>query len=143
MVTGTSRYQRSFKQQGRVTAIQTCQKMGYRKVISSLLRSENHLRITRLTDTAEKQSDQGLQCLPIRLHLSEGEALSYGEITLFRFWDDYRKCLEYQRKLSQRLRLWYLSHRRPAKAQVSLRIRAVSPEPLLFAYMKYGSRRRI
>ena len=27
--------------------------------------------------------------------------------------------------LSQRMRFWYLSHRRPAKAQVSLRIRAV------------------
>ena len=37
-------------------------------------------------------------------------------------------------------RLWYLSHRRPAKAQASLRIRAVSQEPSLFAHMKYGSR---
>ena len=32
------------------------------------------------------------------------------------------------------MRLWYLSHRRPAKAQASLRIRAVSPEPSLFAH---------
>ena len=38
---------------------------------------------------------------------------------------------------------WYLQHRRPAKAQARLRIRAVSPEPLLFAHIKYGSRRRI
>ena len=38
------------------------------------------------------------------------------------------------------MRLRYLSHRRPAKAQASLRIRAVSPEPSLFAYLKYGSR---
>ena len=30
--------------------------------------------------------------------------------------------------------------RRPAKAQANLRIRAVSPEPSLFAHMKYGSR---
>ena len=45
--------------------------------------------------------------------------------------------------LSQLMRLWYLSHRRPAKAQASLRIRAVSPEPSLFAHIKYGSRRRI
>ena len=37
----------------------------------------------------------------------------------------------------------YLSHRRPAKAQVSLRICAASPEPLLFAHIKYGSRRRV
>ena len=41
------------------------------------------------------------------------------------------------------MRLWYLSHRRPAKAQASLRIRTVSPEPLLFAHIKYGSRRRV
>ena len=45
-------------------------------------------------------------------------------------------------KLSQLMRLWYLSHRRPAKAQAILRIRAVSTEPPLFAHMKYGSRRR-
>ena len=45
-------------------------------------------------------------------------------------------------KLSQLMILWYLSHRRPAKAHSSLRICAVSPEPLLFAHMKYGSRRR-
>ena len=46
-------------------------------------------------------------------------------------------------KMSQLMRLWYLSHRRPAKAQASLRIRAVSPEPSLFAHMKYGNRRRV
>ena len=46
-------------------------------------------------------------------------------------------------KLSQLMRLWYLSHRRPAKAQASLRIRTVSPEPSLFAHMKYGSRRMV
>ena len=41
------------------------------------------------------------------------------------------------------MRLWYFSHRRPAKAQASLRIRAVSPEPSLFAHIKYGSRLRV
>ena len=45
--------------------------------------------------------------------------------------------------LSQLIRLWHLSHRRSAKAQASLRIRAVLPEPSLFANMKYGSRRRV
>ena len=45
--------------------------------------------------------------------------------------------------LSQLMRLWYLSHRRPAKAQVSLRIRTVSPEPSLFAHIKYGSKWRV
>ena len=49
----------------------------------------------------------------------------------------------YGNYLSQLMRLWYLSHRRPAKAQASLRIYAVSPEPSLFAHMKYGSRRRL
>ena len=44
--------------------------------------------------------------------------------------------------MSQLMRFWYLSHRRPAKAKASLRICAVSPEPLLFAHMNY-SRRRI
>ena len=36
-----------------------------------------------------------------------------------------------------------ITYRRPAKAQASLRIRAVSPEPSLFARMKNGSRRRV
>ena len=46
-------------------------------------------------------------------------------------------------QLSQLMRLWYLSHRRPAKAQASLHICTVSPEPSLFTYMKYGSGRRV
>ena len=57
--------------------------------------------------------------------------------------------------MSQLMRLWYLLHRRPVKAQTCLRIRAVStepkirhlaplsPEPSLFAYIKYGSRRGV
>ena len=45
--------------------------------------------------------------------------------------------------MSQLIRLCYLSHRRPAKAQASLCIRTVSPEPSLFAHMKYGSRWRV
>ena len=45
--------------------------------------------------------------------------------------------------LSQLMILWYLSHRRPAKAQASLRIRAVSPELLLFEHMNYGNGRRV
>ena len=48
-----------------------------------------------------------------------------------------------QHHLSQLMRLWYLSHWRTAKAQARLRIRAVSPEPSLFAHIKYGSRRRV
>ena len=35
------------------------------------------------------------------------------------------------------MKLWYLSHRRPAKAQAGLPIRAVSPEPSLFAHINY------
>ena len=40
--------------------------------------------------------------------------------------------------LGQHMRLWYLSHRRQAKAQASLCIRAVSPEPSLFAHISTG-----
>ena len=45
--------------------------------------------------------------------------------------------------MSKLMRLLYLSHRRLAKAPASLRIRAVSPEPSLVAYMKYGCRQRV
>ena len=48
-----------------------------------------------------------------------------------------------EEKMSQLTRLWYLSHRRPANAQASLRICAVSPGPSLFAHMNCGSRRRV
>ena len=37
--------------------------------------------------------------------------------------------------VQKHMRKGYLSHRRPAKAQASLRMSAVSPEPLLFADM--------
>ena len=36
-----------------------------------------------------------------------------------------------------------ITHRRPAKAQASLPIRSVSPEPSLAAHIKYGSRRMV
>ena len=45
--------------------------------------------------------------------------------------------------LSQLMRLWYLSYRRPAKVQASLRACTVSPEPSLFAHIKYGNRRQV
>ena len=45
--------------------------------------------------------------------------------------------------LSQVMRLWYLPHRRPVKAQACLRIHAVSPQPSLFTNIKYGSRRMV
>ena len=35
------------------------------------------------------------------------------------------------------------SHRWPSKAQANLRIHTVSPEPLLSAHMKYGSRQKV
>ena len=34
------------------------------------------------------------------------------------------------------MRLWYLSHKQPARTQTSLRIRAVLPQPSLFAHME-------
>ena len=44
---------------------------------------------------------------------------------------------------SQLMRLCYLSHRRPSKAQASLRIHTASPGPSLFVHIKHGSRRRV
>ena len=52
-------------------------------------------------------------------------------------------CRDKRRYISQLMTLWYLSHRQPAKAQASLCIRAISPEPSLFAHIEYGSRRRV
>ena len=43
---------------------------------------------------------------------------------------------------SHHMRFWCLSHMRPVKAQVPLRIRAVPPEILLLAYMLYRTRRK-
>ena len=67
-----------------------------------------------------------------------------GNNAIMRIWrKPKRHWNEKGGKMSQLMRSWYLSHRRPAKAQASMRIRAVSPEPSLFAHMKYGSRRRV
>ena len=49
----------------------------------------------------------------------------------------------YNTKWSSSWGLLSLSHRRLANAQARLRICAVSPEPSLFAHIKYGSRRRV
>ena len=53
------------------------------------------------------------------------------------------KSNEKQQHKSQHMRFLYLSHRRPATAQASLRIRGISPEPSLFAHMKYGRRQMV
>ena len=52
-------------------------------------------------------------------------------------------CSKKHHEMSKLMRLWNLSYMRPAKAQASLRICAVLLEPLLFAHMKHGSRRRV
>ena len=67
----------------------------------------------------------------------------FAQKMLFYMLCHIKKIGRFLKYLSQPMRLWYLSHRRPAKAQASLRIRAVSPEPSMFAHMKYGSRRRV
>ena len=67
-------------------------------------------------------------------------------VGLFRIANEYPQhtfLCRIMEKLSQPMRLWYLSHRRPAMAQASLRICTVSLEPSLLAHMKYGSRRRV
>ena len=68
-------------------------------------------------------------------------------VHLYEYWFiltmDTRSFFSKHVYLSQLMRLWYLSHRQPTKAQASLHISAVSLEPSLFAHMKYGSRRRV
>ena len=44
------------------------------------------------------------------------------------------------RHMGRAKRIWYLSPMRAAKVQASLRIRAVSPEPLLLAHTSSESR---
>ena len=43
----------------------------------------------------------------------------------------------------QRLRIITVSQKRPAKAQMSLRINTVLPEPTLLAHMQYGNRQKV
>ena len=62
---------------------------------------------------------------------------------LLKLKEDKASCLHTFQYLSQLMWLWYLSHRWPAKAQTSLRICEISPEPSLFAHLKYGSRWRV
>ena len=50
---------------------------------------------------------------------------------------------QFHQHTSQLMRLWYLSHKRPVNGQASLRIHLVSPEPSLFAHIKYGNRWRL
>ena len=80
-----------------------------------------------------------LKCYRCRITLQHRQNLYSDQYTIeaqewMDCWRDY---------LSQLMRLWYLTHRCPAKVQVSLRIHTVSPEPSLFAHMKYGNRERV
>ena len=42
---------------------------------------------TQIRLRLEEPSDQGLHCLPFRLHVLD--TLLYGKATLFKFWDNY------------------------------------------------------
>ena len=64
------------------------------------------------------------------------------DIYVTRYWFSFNSKF-YFLNMSQFMRLWYLSHRWPAKAQASLHIQAVSPKPSLYAHMKYGIRQRV
>ena len=68
--------------------------------------------------------------------------------TVFQSYQDYGR----PNKIKGNVQTWpyepaheimYLSHRRPAMAQASLRIHTVSPEPSLFIHIKYESKRRV
>ena len=52
----------------------------------------------------------------------------------------YGKCNVCHSQMDRVKRIWYLSPMRAAKVQASLRIRAVSPEPSLFAHTSSESR---
>ena len=62
---------------------------------------------------------------------------------LYHIFINGRQYITKGNTISQLMRLWYLSDRRPAKAQASLGIRTVWPEPSLFADIKYGSSRKV
>ena len=52
-------------------------------------------------------------------------------------------CYNSEIIMTQCMRFWYLSHKRAANAQASLRICTDSPEPSLLAHTKYGCRLRL
>ena len=119
-------------------------------ILSTCIRTDRYGQTeqTQIKLLLKEQSDQDRPSLPLHLNLLD---------TIFKFLDNYKKnfmCpifilryLWYSRPntqhMSQLMRLWYLSQRRPVKAQASLCIRAVSPQPSLFAHLKYGSRQRV
>ena len=73
----------------------------------------------------------------VKQNCSEG----FGDFKIIiNFW---QATVDSRDHLSQLMGLWYLSHSRPAKAQASLRIRAVSPESSLFAHIKYANKERV
>ena len=66
------------------------------------------------------------------------------KISMRTFKSEHRLCWSLRRQcnscyMSQLMRLWYLSHRRPAKAQASLRIHPVWSESSLSAWRNLGS----
>ena len=73
----------------------------------------------------------------VKQNCSEG----FGDFKIIiNFW---QATVDSRDHLSQLMGLWYLSHSRPAKAQASLRIRAVSPESSLFAHIQYANKERV
>ena len=86
-----------------------------------------------------------------KCHKFNARFVTYRGITLIKFtlfvdqscsnFQAYRKNIISSNEPAHEI--WNLSHMRPAKAQASLRVCAVSSEPSLFAHMNYGSRRRV
>ena len=105
-------------------------------------------RQVRANCVDQDQTDQGLHCLPFRLHrlyplLCSNQYCSnfriitaiFSCVRIFRTFTVFKAhksqykalCNELILEMSQLMRLRYLSHRRPAKAQASLHGCAVSP----------------
>ena len=100
----------------------------------SILRETEHDKTYKMTSMSSKDSDQpGYHPMSFCWFCHDVAHISS--------WDTFFALpFSLLDKLSQLMRLLFLSHRPPAKAQVSLRIHAVSTEPSLFAHMKHGSR---
>ena len=120
------------------------------RVIEVLTFEPQYDKTNKMTSAPSKGSYQpGHPPIIIRVfavHMKKPWVLSYplsAQIRLIRLESAQNLCWLHMSFCCAAAHVWYLSHRRPVKAQASLRIRAVSPEPSLLAHMKYGHRRSV
>ena len=104
----------------------------------------NHGAVPVLTFPRYATSIPGFQtsCTVGGVHNNSSSHL-YEQPFLFLFYVVLTEPINEHLLISLLMRLWNLSHRRPAKAQASLRIREVLSEHSLFTHINYRSRRRV